>query len=1619
MLSTSSSLKYELIDSLMESVRKRLPAKKADDAALFLSKFFAHVPPDDMLASDPEDLVGSALSMWAFGGNRAPGTTKIRIYNPRFDSDGWQSGHTVIEIINDDMPFLVDSVTSALTGMDLTVHLVIHPIIRVTRNAKSVMTHILDGDADDADAIVESVMHLQISEQSSVEMFNAVERNLRAVIDDVRAAVEDWRAMRAKMLEVIDGVTSSERPGAEEELDEVCDFLRWLEDNHFTFLGYRNYDYLGGTGRNARMEIAQGSGLGILRDPDVRVFENMRALGDLPADVREFMLRPRRLLIMKANRKSTVHRPVHLDSVSVKKIDAKGKVTGEHRFIGLLTSVAYNESPRKIPLLRRKVANVVERAGFRASSHNGKVLVNILETYPRDELFQATEAELLDTAVGILHMQERRRSVVFVRLDAFERFASCIVFLPRETYNAQLRERVMDLLAKTFNGTLAAFYPMLSDAPLVRLHVIIKTTRGEIPKVDGNELQRRLTEVSRGWDDKLHQAAIEAKGEESGNHLFRRYGKGFPSSYRETNSHQAAIHDMVLMEDVLCDGTLGMNLFRPIGADDTTLHLKFFNKGAPLPLSDIMPTIENMGARVISESPHEVTPRDNGEVVWIHDFKMTLTDGDVSDLGRIKQPCQDALAAVWDGRMENDGFNVLVLKAGLSWREVSVLRAYAKYLRQTTFTFSQPYIQETLSDFAAIARLLIDLFLRRFDPRGEESRGEDCAAIVKRIEDALDDVDNLDQDRILRRFLNLLQSTLRTNYFQKAENAESKSYVSFKLDSRAIDDLPLPRPMVEVWVYSPRVEAVHLRGGAVARGGIRWSDRREDFRTEILGLMKAQMTKNAVIVPVGSKGGFVVKNPPVAGSREEIQAEGIECYKTLMRGLLDITDNMRGGAVFPPGDVVRHDGDDPYLVVAADKGTATFSDIANGVSLDYGFWLGDAFASGGSAGYDHKKMAITAKGAWESVKRHFREIGTDIQSTDFTVVGCGDMSGDVFGNGMLLSRHIRLMAAFNHLHIFVDPDPDAANGWQERKRLFDLPRSSWSDYDAALISEGGGVFARSAKSISLSSQIKAAFNIEADTVTPSELIRAILTAEIALLWFGGIGTYVKSAEETNADVGDRVNDAHRIDGAAVRAKVIGEGANLGVTQRGRMEYALRGGRINTDAIDNSAGVDCSDHEVNIKILLGDLVGNGDMTTKQRDALLVEMTDNVSELVLKDNYDQSQAITMARAIGVESLDSQTRLIRQLERGPLKLDRSIEFLPDDEGLAERAAAGSSLSRPEIAILLAYAKMALYDELLPSSLPDDPLLLDDLKHYFPDVLSKSYPEAVARHRLRREIVATYVTNSMVNRVGATFVNAVREQTGDSAPDIARAYIAARDIFRIRSIWGRVEDLDNKVPADIQARILHQIRVLVERGAIWLLRNETHPLDLQAVSAVYIDRIDTLRGCLSRVMSEFDRGRIEHGVECHIAEGVPEELARDVASAELLVSGFDLARLSATLDAPIAQAAEVYFYIGNHFALDWLRERASKLEADSHWQKLAVSAVVDDLYNHQITLARDVLITNKAKNEDQPTAAKSVKVWLDGRGDAAERVTRLLSDLRAGEDVDLAMLAVANGQFRTLLSH
>ncbi len=1591
--------KAEFLEQVLAHARERLPQGKAAQIAAFASEYYRLTDPEDLSERNPLDLYGAVMAHWNLAQRRAPQECKVHVYTPQVEEHGWQSPHTVIEIVTDDMPFLVDSVSMEVTRHGYAIHLMLAPIFNMRRDAQGQLLKVLPPDAAPGDTITEALLHVEVDQQREPAVLDELRQDLVRVLGQVRAVVDDWPKMRRTLQQIARELDTNPPPVDQEEVAEARALFTWLEDGNFIFLGYRAYDLLSENGEE-RLWAVPGSGLGILQDAKARLVS--QDFANLPAEASK-LARSRDLLnLTKANSRAPVHRPSYMDYVGIRRFDADGHVVGEWCFLGLYTTAAYHEHPRDIPVLRHKFNRVLARATFRPGDHYHKALIDILETYPRDELFQIAEDELFAIAMGILHIGERPQVRLFLRRDPYGRFLSCLVYLPRDRYNTENRLRIQQILQQQLHGVSVEHAAYVTESVLARLHITIYTNPDDVPAYDVRAIEKRLAEATRSWTDDLQVALLDQCGEEVGNRLFQRYRDAFPTAYRAEFPARAAVPDIIRMEQLAPGGSLALSLYRPLEAPERSLRFKVLRCEQPMTLSDILPVLETLGVEVVDERPYEIRPND-APAVWMYDLGLVYAGEGELYTDHVKALFQDAFAQAWRDNIETDGFNRLVLRAQLSGREIAVLRAYSKYLRQVGSLFSQAYMEQSLSNHPQIARLLLELFRTRFDPAaGKNAQAE--AKLVEDIEYALDAVPSLDEDRILRSFLHLMQATLRTNFFQRGANQQPKPYLSFKLDPSLVPDLPLPRPLFEIFVYSPRMEGVHLRGARVARGGIRWSDRREDFRTEILGLMKAQMVKNAVIVPLGAKGGFVVKQPPSGSDREALLAEVTACYQGLIRGMLDLTDNLVAGQVVPPPGVVRYDDDDPYLVVAADKGTATFSDIANALAREYSFWLGDAFASGGSAGYDHKKMGITSRGAWESVKRHFRESGMDVEATDFTVVGIGDMSGDVFGNGMLLSRHIKLIGAFNHQHIFLDPDPDPERSFQERERLFKLPRSSWADYDHGLISQGGGIFPRSAKSITLSPEVRRRLAVEASALTPHELIRALLKAPVELLWNGGIGTYVKASDERHSDVGDKANDGLRVDGRELRCRVVAEGGNLGFTQRGRIEYALLGGRINTDAIDNSAGVDCSDHEVNLKILLNAMVAAGDMTEKQRNQLLAGMTEEVAELVLRDNYEQNQALSMAQAQAPAMLDEQASFIRRLEQAD-KLNRAIEFLPDDERLVERRTARLGLVRPELATLLAYSKITLYEELLASDLPDTPELESELIHYFPMPVRERAAEPMRSHRLRREIVATRVTNRIVNRMGSTFVYRLGEETGAAAEDIARAFTVVLEVFDVGLLWAGIEALDRRVAVETQLAMLDQTTRLVERATRWLVRHRRPPLDIAATVAHFAPGVAVLMQELPRLLMDTDRDVLQQVSAGLAGKGVPTELALRVAGLGMHFAALDIVESAHASNLAVETVAGMYFALGTRLRLHWLRDQVLALPLGDRWQSLARAALRDDLYTLHSALTTEVLQIGPPELD----VPGRIEAWVAQNVAPLERWLQVLSEITSGETYNLTTLSVA----------
>ncbi|MCX4477361.1 NAD-glutamate dehydrogenase [Streptomyces cellulosae] len=1605
------------------------------DAVLaFLQRYYLHTAPEDLTDRDPVDIFGAAVSHRRLAENRPQGTANVRVHTPTVEENGWTCSHSVVEVVTDDMPFLVDSVTNELTRQGRGIHVVIHPQFVVRRDVTGKLIEVLPDpvggdlpqDARDLphDAHVESWIHVEIDRETDRGDLKQITADLLRVLSDVREAVEDWGKMRQAATSLADALPDEPMPAdlPPLQVEEARELLHWLADDHFTFLGYREYELRA----DDSLAAVPGTGLGILRsDPHHATDEEhpvSPSFERLPADARAKAREHKLLILTKANSRATVHRPSYLDYIGVKKFDADGNVIGERRFLGLFSSAAYTESVRRVPVIRRKVEDVLERAGFSPHSHDGRDLLQILETYPRDELFQTPVEELQSIATSVLYLQERRRLRLYLRQDEYGRYYSALVYLPRDRYTTAVRLRIIDILKEELGGVSVDFTAWNTESVLSRLHFVVRVPQGtqlrHLSDSDKERLESRLAEAARSWSDGFSEALTTEFGEERAAELLRRYAGAFPEGYKADHSPRSAVADLVRLEELGEQHDFALSLYEPVGAAPDERRFKIYRTGQAVSLSAVLPVLQRLGVEVVDERPYELRC-DDRSVAYIYDFGLRMPQapgGGVDYLGDdARERFQDAFAATWTGKAENDGFNALVLSAGLTWRQAVVLRAYAKYLRQAGSTFSQDYMEDTLRHNVHTTRLLVSLFEARMSPDRQRAGYELVDALLEELDAALDQVASLDEDRILRSFLTVIKATLRTNFFQEASGGEPHDYVSMKFDPQAIPDLPAPRPAYEIWVYSPRVEGVHLRFGKVARGGLRWSDRREDFRTEILGLVKAQMVKNTVIVPVGAKGGFVAKQlPDPAVDRDAWMAEGIASYRTFISALLDITDNMVGGEVVPPADVVRHDGDDTYLVVAADKGTATFSDIANEVAESYNFWLGDAFASGGSAGYDHKKMGITARGAWESVKRHFRELGVDTQSEDFTVVGIGDMSGDVFGNGMLLSEHIRLVAAFDHRHIFIDPNPDAATGYAERRRLFELPRSSWADYDTELISAGGGVFPRTAKSIQINSHIREALGIEEkiSKMTPADLMKAVLRAPVDLLWNGGIGTYVKASTESNADVGDKSNDAIRVDGKDLRVSVVGEGGNLGLTQLGRIEFALHGGRINTDAIDNSAGVDTSDHEVNIKILLNGLVKEGDMTVKQRNKLLAEMTDEVGRLVLRNNYAQNTAIANALAQSKDMIHAQQRFLKHLVREG-HLDRALEFLPTDRQIRERLASGQGLTGPETAVLLAYTKITVADELLHTSLPDDPYLKGLLHAYFPTALREQFGEYIDTHPLRREITTTVLVNDTVNTGGTTYLHRMREETGASLEEIVRAQTAARAIFRSSWVWDGVEALDNKVDAATQTRIRLHSRRLVERGTRWLLNNRPQPLQLQETVSFFAERVELVWSQLPKLLRGEDLEWYRKIYDELSGAGVPDELATRVAGFSSAFPTLDIVSVADRMGKEPLDVAEVYYDLADRLRITQLMDRIIELPRADRWQSMARAAIREDLYAAHAAVTADVL----AEGDDASTPEQRFALWEQKNAALLGRARTTLEEIHNSDSFDLANLSVAMRTMRTLL--
>lgn len=1588
-----------ILSNVSQLIEQKVPAKTAPLVKQFAELLYRNISTLDLAHRNDSDMYGATLSLWKALNDHQVNTPVIKVFNPMVSKNGWKSSHTIIEIIIGDMPFLVDSIRIALNRLNLSPHLMLNSPIKLVRDNKQAISQLAPAaDKSFKATSTETVFFIEIDRQSEQTTLDEIKSELESVLSDISKTVNDWEAMKNRLEEVIIERTKAKLPCSKKEKEDGLAFLQWMLNDNFTLLGYRSYDVKTLEGDVALATDDQSS-LGLMKQSKGT---SERLISTLTESARELALGENLLILTKTNSRSRVHRPAHLDYIGVKRFDSKGKVIGEDRFVGLFGSAYYTNSALDLPLIKSKVMAVCESSGFASGTHAYKTLINILETYPRDEILQTSIKDLLQNVMGIYQMQERDYSGLFIRRDVFDRFYSCMVYVPRERYNTQLRIKTQELLQEAFGSEEAVeFTTYFSESAQARTHYIVrvKTTKADI---NVKEIEKNLNEAARSWDDKLSSALNSHKGEEEGKALSRKY-VGFPQSYKDEVLPGSAIVDIEKLEALTPEHNLDMLFYQPQEeeAGSRFVKLKLFHSGEPLHLSDVLPMLENFGLRVIGESPFAIRTSE-GETYWILDFSMLLTGKEEFNLEKVQSLFQDAFAKVWRGELEDDGFNRLILGAELGGREVSIIRAFAKYERQIGGTFSQSYIEDTFANYPSIAELLIKLFYARFDP----SRKTNSKLIQKFLDDieaSLDKVANLDDDRIIRRFAEMIKATIRTNYFQPYPDGTYKSYISFKITPRKISDMPKPVPAFEIFVYSPQVEGVHLRGGKVARGGLRWSDRREDFRTEVLGLVKAQQVKNTVIVPVGAKGGFVCKQLP-KGDRNEIFEAGKECYRTFIRALLDITDNIVNGEIVPPANVVRHDEDDAYLVVAADKGTATFSDIANSISDEYNFWMGDAFASGGSVGYDHKGMGITAKGGWESVKRHFREMDIDCQTTDFTCIGIGDMAGDVFGNGMLLSKHICLQAAFNHLHIFIDPTPNSATTYKERERLFNLPGCSWEDFDQSLVSEGGGLFLRSAKSIELTPQIRKMLNTKKQSMSPNELIQSLLKMKVDLLWNGGIGTYVKGAKETHLDVGDRANDSLRINGSELQAKIVGEGGNLGLTQLGRIEYAAKGGRINADFVDNAGGVDCSDNEVNIKILLNGLVQSGDLTVKQRNKILYDMTDEVGDIVIEDCYRQTHSISITALRGVSQLKEQTRFINEIERSG-KLDRALEFIPNDEEIAERLAQGKGLTRPEISTLLAYCKMVLKEDLVCPEITDNPYHNQLLIEAFPKQLQQKFSKEMQNHPLRAEIIATKLANKIGNDMGFNFVNRMHDETGASVHEIANCYTMASAVFEMSDIWHKISDLDNKISTMVQTEMLFQLRRTVRRTTRWFLRHRNKSLDIAQSIDFYSKTFKDMAKNLSKYMVEDEAAQILRVETDLINAGAPKLVAKRISQLSSLFSVMDIAELADEDGRPVDLVADVYFKLGARLDLHWFLDQITKQPVSNHWQALARASFREELDWQQRSIS-SVILRCDLNCKDVDVLLDN---WFNNNAQPLERWFHILDDFRIGQTHEFAKFSVA----------
>jgi glutamate dehydrogenase len=1591
----------DLIESLNRIAKKNLTNAQAGQFQQFIASAMHFYPDADYLRRPAEDIFHSLWGLLSFSLQPAPSLdscgASVRVFNPDPDVDGWSSRYTSLYISQRDMPFLVDSLRIVLNRRELNIYTLQSNPIWAVRDQNGLLLSTHSDYIEGAER--EALISIEVDRHSESELPD-LHQELLSVLDDVEVVVNDFDPMRLRIESLINEL--QDRAPDSGDVSESLEFLRWIHSGYFTFTGCVEFALQEDAGKQYLTEVAD-SRCGLFRKygRDAR----QQSMEELSPGVRGLYQTGEILTVTKSSQRSRVHRDVYSDYLVVKRLDSQGQAIGEVRFLGLYTSQFYSYSPRRIPVLRKKVGWVIDNSGFAPNSHDGKALQAILDFHPRDELFHVSREMLATTAIGIWQIYERRVTKVFMHPDPFDKFVSCIVYIPREAFNTEAREKIRQAIGDELQATESEFSTQfLPESVLVRIYLVYQINNKKHCEIDSGRLEEIVLQITRGWSDTFAQIAYEEHGEAEGTALARRFKQAFPAAYKELYSPQHALQHLALFDDLEDSGELAIVLQSQSepGNDQSYLSLGLFHRQSPLELSDMIPMLENLGFRVVMEHPYLIQPEAESPV-WMQEFYLTFSlDADV-DVEAVQGNFKEALSRVWKGDAENDSFNRLVVGARLDWRAVAMLRLYARYLKQLGISYSQDFIADTLSRYLDITRNLVALFKSFFDPRyASDSRSERSSGLVNKVIEALENVDNINEDNVIRGYLEVIQATLRTNFFQMFEDGTHKSYISVKLQSSEISLAPKPRPAFEIFVYSPRVEGVHLRGGKVARGGLRWSDRLEDYRTEVLGLVKAQQVKNAVIVPTGAKGGFVAKQASMAAGREAWLQEGVASYMLYIQALLDISDNLIEAEVVPPEDVVRRDGDDPYLVVAADKGTATFSDIANEISEANNFWMGDAFASGGGNGYDHKGMGITARGAWVAVQRHFREIGMDIQRQDFTVVGIGDMGGDVFGNGMLLSEHIQLVAAFNHLHIFIDPNPDSAATFVERKRLFETPRTTWDDFDKSLLSEGGAVYSRSAKSLKLTPQIKQRFDIVEDEVTPTVLLTALLKARVDLIWNGGIGTYVAGSDESSADVGDRGNDALRIKGKQLRCKVFGEGGNLGMTQRGRIEFCLNGGLCNTDFIDNAGGVDCSDHEVNIKILLNKQVAAGQLSRDDRNEFLASMTNTVADLVLHNNARQTQAISLALHRSEQQYAEYQRFMGWLEESG-RLDRELEFLPTDDQLNERVNRNQSVwTRPELAVLVCYSKVMLKEALLEADLLSEPWLAKSLNNAFPAELIKRYGQEVSEHQLRQEIIATQLANDLVDRVGFSFFFRQMESTGASAGEVVRAYSSVLNILGIDELWHTIEQ-DVDLSASVQLDLLHILIRLVRRTTRWFLRNRRINLSCSDTIPQFVAPMQVVIEQMSE-LHESEWIKLWSAEKHSLTElNVDDDLAARLAASDSIFLSLGIVDTALKQQKPIEQTAQLYFSLGEYLSLDWFMAQIVGLQPENRWQDLARESYVDDLESQRRRLTASLL------NQDIDDIPSLLASWQQQQQQLIVRWETMIKDLRRGTTPDFAMISVA----------